>query len=159
MLESACCRDLLDLEFRRRLPSPAPFAAVLEQLDELRVALAECSGRRLLEGGGLHLMRYPIGSKFMRHVDEDVALFEPIRNSVSFLVYLTPDDWTADDGGALLIHENGQGEEPREVLPVGGTLVVYDSTTEHEVLPTRRERHLLSGRFKERNEDWQRDRT
>ena len=75
-------------------------------------------------------MRYPIGSKFMRHVDEDVALFEPIRNSVSFLVYLTPDDWTADDGGALLIHENGQGGEPREVLPVGGTLVVYDSTTE-----------------------------
>ena len=104
-------------------------------------------------------MRYPIGSKFMRHVDEDDALFEPIRNSVSFLVYLTPDDWTADDGGALLIHEKSKGEEPRTVLPVAGTLVVYDSTTEHEVLPTRRERHLLSGRFKELNDDWQRERS
>ena len=151
--------DLLDPEFRRSLPRPAPFAGVLGQLDELRVALAECSGRRLLEGGGLHLMRYPIGSKFMRHVDEDDALFEPIRNSVSFLVYLTPDDWIADDGGALLIHENSKGEEPRTVLPVGGTLVVYDSTTEHEVLPTRRERDLLSGRFKELNDDWQRERS
>ena len=61
-----------------------------------------------------------------------------------------------DDGGALRIFENG--DEPRRVLPVSGTLVVYDSTTEHEVLETRRERVLISGRFKELDEDWQRGR-
>lgn len=149
--------DLLDPEFRKRLPS-LPFADVLGQLDELREALAASTGRTLLDGGGLHLMRYPIGSKFMRHVDEDSEMAEPVRNSVSFLIYLTPDDWSAEDGGALLIHEGGEAGEPREVLPVGGTLVVYDSTTEHEVLPTRRERHLLSGRFKQLDEDWQRER-
>ena len=44
-------------------------------------------------------------------------------------------------------------DEPRRVLPVSGTLVVYDSTTEHEVLETRRERVLISGRFKELDED------
>ena len=41
---------------------------------------------------------------------------------------------------------------------IGGTLVIYDSTIEHEVLPTRRERHLISGRFRESNDDWERRR-
>ena len=138
--------DLMNLEFRQGLPSPLPFAAVLEQLDELRLALAENTGRPLLDGGGLHLMRYPVGSKFMRHVDEDPSMYEPERNSISYLIYLTPDDWVADDGGALRIYEGGEDAEPRRVLPVGGTLVIYDSTIEHEVLPTLRERHLISGR-------------
>ena len=99
-------------------------------------------------------MRYPIGSKFMRHVDEDVALFEPIRNSVSFLVYLTPDDWSDDDGGSLIIYDSTAGDEGRRVQPVAGTLVVYDSTLEHEVTATRRPRFLISGRFRELDADW-----
>ena len=152
--------DLMDPGFRETLPRPLPFARVLEQLDELRAELADCTGRPLLSGGVLHLMRYPVGTKFARHVDEDASLFEPLRNSISLLVYLTPDDWAAEDGGALRIYERGvavDGGEPGrevEVLPVGGTLVVYDSELEHEVLPTRRERHLLSGRFRELDEHW-----
>jgi len=106
----------------------------------------------------MHLMRYAAGSKFMRHVDEDASLHEPVRNSISFLIYLTASDWTEEDGGELRVYENGS-EEPRRVLPVGGTLVLYDSTMEHEVLPTRRERHLLSGRFREKDGDWQRRRS
>lgn len=147
--------DLLDPAFRQRLPEPVPFGGVLQRFDELRAALAQCTGRRLLEGGGWHLMRYPVGSKFMRHVDEDAALFEPVRNSVSFLLYLTPDDWAATDGGALHVFEGAESSEPRRVMPVGGTLVVYDSAIEHEVAPTMRERHLISGRFKELDADWQ----
>lgn len=135
-----------------------PFATILAQLDELRDALADTTGRPFLDGGGFHLMRYPIDSKFMRHVDEDPALYEPRRNSVSFLLYLTPVDWSVDDGGALCVYEGGAESEPRRVMPVGGTLVIYDSTVEHEVLPTRRERHLISGRFRELDEDWQRGR-
>ena len=90
-----------------------------------------------------------------------------MRNSISFLVYLTPSDWSDADGGALRVFEEGalgMGEageeagEPRHVLPVGGTLVLYDSALEHEVLPTRRERHLLSGRYRELDGDWQRRR-
>ena len=130
------------------------------QLDELRVALTGTTGRALLEGGGLHLMRYPVGSKFMRHVDEDPTLFEPVRNSISFLIYLTPDDWAESDGGALHIYESGSKDvdQARVIMPVAGTLVVYDSTMEHEVLPTLRERHLISGRYRETNEDWSRER-
>ena len=101
-------------------------------------------------------MRYPVGSAFMRHADEDPSLYEPVRNSISFLLYLTPTDWTDDDGGALVVFEGGEGAVPRQVMPVGGTLVVYDSRLEHEVLPTQRERHLLSGRFRESDEDCQR---
>ena len=104
-------------------------------------------------------MRYPVGAGFMRHADEDPSLYEPVRNSISFLLYLTPQDWTAEDGGALRVFERfsdgGEAAEPRQVRPVGGTLVIYDSSLEHDVLPTQRERHLISGRFRERDEDWQ----
>ena len=149
--------DLLNPEFRQSMGASLPFGTLLESLDQLRVALADSTGRPLLEGGGLHLMTYPVGSKFMRHVDEDPALYEPVRNSISFLIYLTPDDWSAEDGGALQLYERGDAADespPRQVLPKAGTLVVYDSTIEHEVLPTRRVRHLISGRFRESNEDW-----
>ena len=151
--------DLMDPAFRQTLPTPLPFSTLLGQLDELRAELADRTGRPLLGGGGLHLMRYPVGTKFARHVDEDAALYEPVRNSISLLVYLTPDDWVAADGGALRVYERGEGatSEPSrelEVLPVAGTLVIYDSELEHEVLPTRRERHLISGRFRELDEHW-----
>ena len=105
--------DLLSPEFREQ--PGVPFGLLLTRLDELRLALAEQTGRALLEGGGLHLMRYPAGSKFMRHVDEDPALHEPVRNSISFLIYLTPPDWSASDGGALWIYEVEGGGNPREV--------------------------------------------
>lgn len=147
--------DLLNPEFRRSLPSPLPFAGLLERLDELRPALAQSTGRSLLEGGGLHLMRYPISSGFMRHVDEDPEMYEPVRNSISFLLYLTPQDWTADNGGALCVYEGGEDTPPRQIMPVSGTLVIYDSSLEHSVLPTQRPRHLVSGRFRQVDEDWQ----
>jgi hypothetical protein len=150
--------DLLDPAFRQTIPEPFPFSNLLGQIDELREALAERTGRSFCDGGGLHLMYYPVGSKFMRHVDEDPSLYEPLRNSVSFLIYLTPDDWSEEDGGALLLYEDGPECQPRQVLPSGGTLVTYDSTLEHEVRPTRRKRHLISGRFREQDEAWQRSR-
>ena len=147
--------DLMDPKFRRTLPA-VPLAGVLARFDELREALSRSTDRRLLEAGGLHLMYYPEGNGFMRHVDEDPSLGEPLRNSISLLLYLTPEDWCDDDGGALCIYETEEGgTTPRLVTPVGGTLVVYDSTMEHEVLPTKRVRHLVSGRFRETDEDWQ----
>ena len=44
--------------------------------------------------------------------DEDPSLCEPQRNSVSFLLYLTADDWAADDGGVLRIFEHRSEGEP-----------------------------------------------
>ena len=136
------------------LGASLPFASLLSQLDELRSALARHAARGLLDGGGFHLMRYPPGAKFMRHVDEDPSMFEPRRNSISFLLYLTPDDWSDDDGGSLIIYDSTAGDEGRRVRPVAGSLVVYDSTLEHEVTATRRPRFLISGRFRELDADW-----
>ena len=148
--------DLLDPDFRRQLPTPYPFSGLLGQIDALRTALAQSTGRALLDGGGFHLMRYASGSKFMRHVDEDPAMEDAVRNSISFLIYLTDPSWSTDDGGALRLYERGGEEDaPRLVVPAGGTLVLYDSTMEHEVDTTRRERHLISGRFRELHQDWQ----
>ena len=64
--------DLLNPNFRSQLAAAQqlPFAPLLERLDALRHALVGATGRSLIEGGGFHLMRYPIGSKFLRHVDE-----------------------------------------------------------------------------------------
>ena len=153
--------DLMNPAFRETLAASGglPFAALLGVIDELRAELCASTGRPLLDGGGFHLMRYPPGSKFMRHVDEDASLHEPVRNSISFLVYLTPTDWRAEDGGALRVFERGAAAEPRAVQPFGGTLVVYDSALEHEVSVTRRERLLVSGRFRELDADWQRGRS
>ena len=146
--------DLLSAEFQQSLGASLPFASLLSQLDELRSALARHAARALLDGGGFHLMRYPPGAKFMRHVDEDPTMFEPRRNSISFLLYLTPDDWSDDDGGSLIIYDSTAGDEGRRVQPVAGSLVVYDSTLEHEVTATRRPRFLISGRFRELDADW-----
>ena len=74
--------------------------------------------------------------------------------SISFLLYLTPDDWSDDDGGSLIIYDSTAGDEGRRVQPVAGSLVVYDSTLEHEVTATRRPRFLISGRFRELDADW-----
>ena len=76
---------------------------------------------------------------------------EPRRNSISFLLYLTPDDWGAADGGSLVVYDASAA--PRELPPTAGSLVIYDSTIEHEVQATRRERHLISGRFRESDAD------
>ncbi|EOD39428.1 hypothetical protein EMIHUDRAFT_351388 [Emiliania huxleyi CCMP1516] len=150
--------DLLEPAFRAQLADAAalPFGNLLVQLDELRGGLARHSSRSLLGGGGFHLMRYPPGAKFMRHRDEEPAMSEPRRNSISFLLYLTPDDWSAADGGSLVVYDASAA--PRELPPTAGSLVIYDSTIEHEVQATRRERHLISGRFRESDADWSRRR-
>jgi len=132
---------------------------LVDRLDHLRIALARHTWRTLLPGGELHAMRYFPGEKFMLHADEEPWFFSEARNSISFLIYVTPDvtDWPEDDGGQLRILE-GEKETPREILPVSGTLVIFDSTLYHEVLPTRRDRYVLSGRFRELDKDWQRRR-
>ena len=75
---------------------------------------------------------------------------EPRRNSISFLLYLTPDDWSAADGGQLRVFEE---EVPRDVVPDPGSFVLFDSAAvPHAVLTTRRERLAIVGWFLERRD-------
>ena len=80
-----------------------------------------------------------------------------MRRSLSFIIYLTPDDWREADGGALRVFDAqptgrlaegpGEAEETSsDVAPLAGSLVLFDSAAlPHSVLPTRRERIALVG--------------
>lgn len=100
-----------------------------------------------------HVTVYPPGAFYRRHVDrfQDTA-----HRKLSVILYLNEADWCAEDGGELRLFapkdgSAGHGEETIDVLPEGGTLVVFLShEIPHEVLPARRERYSLTGWFRTR---------
>lgn len=121
--------------------------AYWDMLEGLRVAINQrCYlGLRSLEA---HFAMYPPGSFYLRHLDQ----FQSVSyRKVSVILYLN-DQWEASDNGALRMYftaENGV-ETYRDVLPVGGRLVVFLSgEIPHEVLPTRKERISITGWFKD----------
>ena len=85
------------------------------------------------------LSRYREGQTYGMHVDD--ALMKGIRTDVSFTLFLSdPGDY---EGGALAIEDTFEGREIR--LPAG-SLVLYPSTTLHQVTPvTRGERLAIVG--------------
>ena len=112
-------------------------------LDELRL---RCNRELMmgLEALEAHYAIYPPGTGYARHRDR---FRDDDARVLSCIVYLN-EAWSADDGGALRIHA---GEETFEVLPEGGTLVLFLAADfEHEVLPARRERLALTGWFRRR---------
>ena len=91
-----------------------------------------------------HVAIYPPGTGYTRHADRFAR--DP-RRALSTVLYLN-EDWQPGDGGALRIHLGGGAW--RDLEPRGGTLVIFASELEHEVLPARRERLSLAGWFKRR---------
>ena len=130
-------------------------APLIATVDALRAALIRSSGRPLLETAELQLLHYPQGGSFRRHVDDRPGIKigahgrTDVRRSISFLIYLTRDDWDpAADGGALRFHTAQHGLI--DVNPWPGTLAIFDSAKlPHEVLTTRRERMCVAGWFHE----------
>ncbi len=87
---------------------------------------------------------YPPGAVYVRHLDRSPAGAERVLSAV---IYLN-EAWSPADGGALRLHTDA-GEV--EVLPEGGTLVLFESARfEHEVLCARRERLSVAGWFRRR---------
>jgi SM-20-related protein len=63
-------------------------------------------------------------------------------------VFYLNDAWGEHDGGALRLHLD---DGPRDVAPVGGTLVAFlADRVEHEVLPAMRDRLAVAGWFRRR---------
>ncbi|MDX5426538.1 MAG: 2OG-Fe(II) oxygenase [Bacteroidota bacterium] len=87
----------------------------------------------------MHYTAYPSGTFYQRHSDR----FQTVAHRVvSVVLYLNP-DWKEEDGGQLIIYH---GDEEREVVsPRGGTLAVFRSELEHEVLPTYQTRYSITG--------------
>jgi SM-20-related protein len=120
---------------------------VFGRLERLREAL-----NRELQLGAveleLHFAVYPAGGAYAVHVDR----FRDADSRVLSLVLYLNEAWNEADGGALRLYLEAGPEAPFvDVVPYGGTLVVFLSDRfPHEVLPARRERLSLAGWFRRR---------
>ncbi|WP_373399442.1 2OG-Fe(II) oxygenase [Algoriphagus halophilus] len=91
-----------------------------------------------------HFARYPIGSFYVRHMDQ---FQQVLYRLVTVIIYLN-DSWKEEDEGMLRMYlpqEDGS-EKILDVLPKGGRLVVFLSgEIPHEVMPTKKERISITG--------------
>lgn len=148
---------MLDLLSDSTWPTLSPtLCNLVGRVDALREELAQATGRPLLESAELQLLCYPPGGHYRRHVDDGTSTEDmPVRRSISLLVFLTQDDWSAADGGQLRVHTS---DAVCDIESAPGTLVLFDSATvPHEVLPTRRERHVCVGWLLEAREGGSRE--
>ena len=137
---------------------------LLDAMSDLREMLQKALRIRLLESMELQYLHYPGPSSgasnrkkagfYGRHFDHTGDEDKDYRRKISLLLYLNEDGWRAEDGGILRAYARSKkkGGDARnkfqDVLPEGGTLVLFDSTSvEHEVLPTRKERWAVVGWF------------
>jgi SM-20-related protein len=99
-------------------------------------------GLRGFEG---HYAAYPSGGFYQRHLD---AFNKENLRTVSLVLYLN-ETWKPDWGGQLRIFDGTQaGELATDVLPTGGSLVLFmSSEIEHEVVPSSVERLSFTGWF------------
>lgn len=95
-----------------------------------------------------HFSRYAPGAFYRKHLDQFRG---DGRRRLSCVLYLN-ENWTHEDGGELRLHlDAAESEKFEDVLPVGGTLVLFLSERfAHEVMPAKRERLSLAGWFKSR---------
>ena len=87
-----------------------------------------------------HFALYEKGSFYKKHKD---SFSNDDARKVSVVLYLNL-NWKEGDGGELMIYT----EEGIKVKPLAGTLVVFESHIEHEVLPSNTERISLTGWLK-----------
>lgn len=108
------------------------------KIEELKDYLSEYFRQSLLWFEA-HLAIYPVGSFYLKHLDQ----FRETNNRIiSFILYLNP-DWKIEDGGALRIYTKDGFED---IYPEMGKFVCFRSdVVEHEVLPTYRERYSITG--------------
>lgn len=88
---------------------------------------------------------YPEGAFYKRHLD---AFRGSTNRRLTTVLYLNP-QWTAEDGGELLLYRKRQKTAIETVLPEFGTLVVFLSEVfPHEVLPANKSRFSLTGWYR-----------
>ena len=119
----------------------------LDAMEDLRCAIngALFCGIFAYEG---HLARYPAGTGYKRHLDR---FRDAYHRLVTCILYLN-EDWQESDGGALRIWiDPDDPTKVEDILPCGGTLVVFLSDRFwHEVRPALRNRLSVTGWFTSR---------
>lgn len=86
-----------------------------------------------------HYTEYPEGTFYNRHSDRHKT---GSARKVSFVFYLNS-DWKPEYGGQLRIYH--EDETFVDVQPTAGTLAIFLSEKEHEVLTTNRPRKSITG--------------
>lgn len=86
-----------------------------------------------------HYAHYPPGTFYKKHVDRHKT---GSNRRVSTVLYLNP-NWQPADGGELLIYHSDHA--PTRIEPLMGTLAIFLSELEHEVLATKRDRMSITG--------------
>ena len=86
-----------------------------------------------------HYAHYPVGSFYKRHSDRHAKGSARIVSSVFYLNA----GWQETDGGELVIYNDTSSSS--RIKPELGTLVLFLSDIEHEVLPTHRDRKSITG--------------
>jgi SM-20-related protein len=86
-----------------------------------------------------HYALYPPGSFYKKHVDRHKVGSPRIVSSVLYL----NSNWQPGDGGELCIYD--ENDTPTIIQPLIGTLALFLSEKEHEVLTTQRDRMSITG--------------
>lgn len=110
----------------------------LGQIDVLKESLKNYFRLSLTEFE-CHYSVYPPGHFYKKHVD---ATAENNKRIFSFVIYLNS-SWEPADCGELLGYE--QEQILFKIGPRAGTMIVFKSNLEHEVLTTYKTRYSLTG--------------
>ena len=101
-----------------------------------------------------HFARYAKGDFYKKHKDA----FKGEGNRVLSVVVYLNQNWSADDGGELVIYNDQSptssiiDQSKTTVIPGFGTIVVFLSEQfPHEVLPAKRDRYSIAGWFRLNN--------
>lgn len=118
--------------------------AYLGWMERLRCGLNRRLFMGLFDYEG-HFAHYPPGAFYARHLD---AFRGHTNRILSTVFYLNP-NWSAAQGGELLLYPE-QGDAVLErVLPRAGTLAIFLSDRfPHEVLPAASDRYSIAGWFR-----------
>lgn len=89
-----------------------------------------------------HYAVYPAGHFYKKHSDQSGM---NNKRFFSFVYYLN-ESWHTSDGGQLVIYnEKNPALELNRITPTAGTLILFKSHIEHEVLPSAKKRFSVTG--------------
>lgn len=86
---------------------------------------------------------YSPGDFYKKHRD---AFRDSDARKITVILYLNP-NWKMGDGGELVLHL--PDNTPLIIAPLGGRLLVFESTLEHEVLAAHTNRYSITGWLKQ----------
>jgi len=125
-------------------------AAALQQLG-LLAAMLKNHFRVSITEFECHYAVYPVGHYYRKHIDTTAANNKRV---FSFVIYLNH-SWQPDDGGELQgyaqdVENKKNNQEPLlfRIPPKIGTMILFKSDLEHEVLTTYKKRYSLTGWFR-----------